>query len=118
MRGYDRRLKALHMIVPVCFRSLNPVGEVMKKSTLLFRQRKGNVIASAIAGGVILLFLAVVVFVMPEPTDFQRGVLRFFIATGGAMLATFFLGGVVLEGSLAERSTGSTLAPWCLYRPP
>jgi peptidoglycan hydrolase-like protein with peptidoglycan-binding domain len=79
----------------------------MAQNNLLFKDRKGNVIASAIAGGAILLFLAVVIFVMPEPTDFQRGVLRFFIAIAGALLATFFLGGVVLQGNLAGSKVGA-----------
>lgn len=79
----------------------------MAQNHLLFKERKGNVIASAIAGGAILLFLAVVIFVMPEPTDFQRGVLRFFIAIAAAMLATFFLGGVVLQGNLAGSKVGA-----------
>jgi len=79
----------------------------MAQNNLLFRDRKGDVIASAIAGGAILLFLAVIVFVMPEPTDFQRGILRFFIAIAAAMLATFFLGGVVLQGNLAGSKVGA-----------
>ena len=79
----------------------------MPQNNLLFKDRKGNVIAAAIAGGAILLFLAVIVFVIPEPTDFQRGVLRFFIAIGAAMLATFFLGGVVLQGNLAGSRVGA-----------
>ena len=79
----------------------------MPENNLLFKDRKGNVIASAITGGAILLFLAVIVFVMPEPTGFQRGVLRFFIAVAAAMLATFFLGGVVLQGSLAGSRVGA-----------
>ena len=79
----------------------------MAQNNFLFKDRKGNVIASAIAGGAILLFLAVVIFVMPEPTGFQRGVLRFFIAIAAAMLATFFLGGVVLQGNLAGSKVGA-----------
>ncbi|MFC5477774.1 peptidoglycan-binding protein [Massilia suwonensis] len=79
----------------------------MPENNILFKDRKGNLVASAIAGGAIMLFLAVIIFVMPEPTTFQRGVLRFFIAVGAAMLATFFLGGVVLQGNLAGSKVGA-----------
>lgn len=79
----------------------------MAQGNILFKDRKGNVAASAIAGGAILVFLAIVVFIMPEPTAFQRGVLRFFIAVGAAMLSTFFLGGVALQGSLAGSKVGA-----------
>jgi putative peptidoglycan binding protein/glycosyl hydrolase family 46 len=79
----------------------------MPEKYLLFKDRKGNVIASALTGGAILAFLAAAVFVMPEPSDFQRGVMRFFIAISAALLATFFLGGVVLQGNLAGSRVGA-----------
>jgi hypothetical protein len=79
----------------------------MPENNILFKDRKGNLVVSVIAGSAIMLFLAVIVFLMPEPTAFQRGVLRFFIAVGAAMLATFFLGGVVLQGNLAGSKVGA-----------
>jgi hypothetical protein len=74
---------------------------------LVFQHKAGNTLASAVAGGGILLFLMVIVFVLQEPNDFQRHVLRFFVSLCAALFAHFFLGGIVLQGSLAGSKIGA-----------
>ena len=75
---------------------------------LTLKNRAGNVLASAIVGGAILAFLGAVVFLLPDASATQRGLLRFFIAVGAALLATFFLGGVVLHGTIYGNSVGAS----------
>jgi hypothetical protein len=74
---------------------------------LAFRDRKGNVIASAVAGGILLIFLIVVTFLLPDATTFQRGVIRFCIALAAGFSATFFVGGVVLQGQIFGNQIGA-----------
>ena len=50
----------------------------MQGANLTVKDRSGNLIASAIVGATLLMFLAVVTFVLPRrPLSLKRGVLRF-----------------------------------------
>ena len=75
---------------------------------LTLKHRAGNVVASAVIGCIVLVFLAAVVFLLPDATVTQRGLLRFFVALSAGLLATFFLGGVVLHGSIHGNSVGAS----------
>ncbi len=55
-------------------------------------------IASWVFGGLILLFLMMVVFVPIEPTKFP--IVRYLMALSAAFFAIFFVGGVLLKGTL------------------
>jgi CheY-like chemotaxis protein len=59
---------------------------------------KSAPLASWIFGGLILLFLMAVVFVDIQPSKFP--VIRFLMALSAAFFAIFFVGGVLLEGTL------------------
>ncbi|HEV2803378.1 MAG TPA: peptidoglycan-binding protein [Chthoniobacterales bacterium] len=74
---------------------------------LMFKHKAGNTLASAIAGGGILVFLMIIIFVLQEPNGFQRQMLRFFVALCAALFAHFFIGGVVLQGSIAGSRIGA-----------
>lgn len=74
---------------------------------LVFKHKTGNTLASAIAGGGILVFLMIIIFVLQEPSGFQRQMLRFFVALCAALFAHFFVGGVVLQGSVAGSRIGA-----------
>jgi peptidoglycan hydrolase-like protein with peptidoglycan-binding domain len=79
-----------------------------------YQNKKGNIIASAIAGTLLLVFLAAIVFALPEPTDLQRSILRFFISLTAAFAATFLLGGVALHGRVAGMEVGAS-GGFCLF---
>ncbi len=55
--------------------------------------------ASWIFGSTLLLFLMVAFFMPPFSGD-QRAILRFFMALSSAFFALFFVGGVLLRGTL------------------
>lgn len=55
-------------------------------------------LASWIFGGLILIFLMIVVFVDIQPNKFP--IIRFLMALSSAFFAFFFVGGVLLEGTL------------------
>lgn len=60
--------------------------------------QKGSPAASWVFGSFLLLTLVTIFFVVPNPTDFQRGLARFFLALTSGLFAFFFVGGVVLSG--------------------
>jgi hypothetical protein len=71
--------------------------------------RRHAAAASWIFGSLILVFLIITVFALPNPTDSQRGIIRFLMALSAAFLAFFFVGGVLLKGTrpgLAISATG------------
>lgn len=57
-------------------------------------------IASWIFGGALLIFLFIVVFILPTPTQFQKDTIRFLMALAAAFFSLFFIGGVLLKGTL------------------
>jgi hypothetical protein len=65
---------------------------------VLKRFRDSASLASWIFGGLILLFLMSVVFVEIGPEKFP--IVRFLMALSAALLALFFVGGVLLQGTL------------------
>jgi peptidoglycan hydrolase-like protein with peptidoglycan-binding domain len=67
---------------------------------------KGNVVASWVFGSFLLVILLAIIFILPEPSDFQRSLIRFFMALGAAFLSFFFVGGVVLRGNVAGQAIG------------
>ena len=75
---------------------------------LLNTYQSGSPKASWIFGGCLLLFLITVVFALPSPTDFQEKIVRFLMALTGALFSLFFLGGVLLKGTLGGLITGAT----------
>lgn len=64
--------------------------------------------ASWIFGGLLLLFLIMVVFLVPNATGTQQGVIRFLMALTAALLAFFFVGGVLLHGTLRGLAISAT----------
>lgn len=67
-----------------------------------------NTIASWIFGGIVLAVIVAVVFVLPEPTQAQRVVIRFLMALAAAFLSYFFLGRVLLKGKLFGQAIGGS----------
>jgi hypothetical protein len=56
--------------------------------------------ASWIFGAVLLIFLIVIVFLIPNASDTQKGIIRFLMALAAALFAFFFVGGVLLRGTV------------------
>jgi hypothetical protein len=78
-----------------------------RAGTTRLANRSGNARASWILGIAILVLLAIVIFVLPEPTDSQRALIRFFMALAVGMLSYFFVGGVLLQGTVRNQQISS-----------
>ena len=65
-------------------------------------ERKGSAVVAAGTAGVVLVCIIAVLFLIPEINDSQRDLLRWLIAIGSGAFATFFLGGVALEGTVGN----------------
>jgi peptidoglycan hydrolase-like protein with peptidoglycan-binding domain len=61
----------------------------------------GSSAAAWILGSTLLLLLVAVIFVLPEPSLFQQGLVHFFIDLTGALLSYFFFGGFTFRGRVA-----------------
>lgn len=64
------------------------------------RDRRIKIIMSATLGTSLVIFLMAIVFLLPNPSDFQRSVIRLFMALGVMFLSYFAVGWVVLKGTL------------------
>lgn len=80
------------------------VGLVDKALTVY---QKGSQPASWVFGSIILLVLIVMFFLVPNPTEFQRGLARFFVALSAGFLAFFLVGGVLLSGGWGGITIGA-----------
>ena len=58
-------------------------------------------------GASLLIVLFVMFFFVPNPTAFQRGLARFFLALSAGFFAFFFVGGVVLSGGWRGLTIGA-----------
>jgi len=67
-----------------------------------------NTVASWIFGGAVLAVIVAVVFVLPEPTEAQRVLIRFLMALSAAFLSYFFLGRVLLKGKVFGQAIGGS----------
>src|SRR5262245_12071212 len=83
-------------------------GWMPRKSRDRIVERSGSAVASWVLGGILLAVLVAIVFIIPEPTEFQRGVTRFFMALTAGCFAYFFVGGVVLKGTVGGQRIGAT----------
>jgi hypothetical protein len=70
--------------------------------------RSGSATASWIFGGLLLAVLVFVLFCVPEPTPFQRYITQFIMGLLAGFFAYFFMGGVVLKGTLAGQVVGAS----------
>jgi hypothetical protein len=61
----------------------------------------GSSVAAWVLGSALLLLLTAVVFILPEPSPFQQGVVRFMLALTGALLSYFFCGGLTFRAHKA-----------------
>jgi len=69
--------------------------------------QKGSRSASWVFGLILLAVLILMFFFVPNPTDFQRGLARFFLALSAGFLAFFFVGGVILSGGWGGVTIGA-----------
>ena len=83
-----------------------PPPEAQEKAEPTFVHLKGSAIASWIFGSFLLLTLLAIIFLLPEPSDSQRSMIRFLMALGAAFLSFFFVGGVILNGTIAGQTIG------------
>ncbi|HEX6189212.1 MAG TPA: hypothetical protein VFZ40_14120 [Pyrinomonadaceae bacterium] len=74
----------------------SPAKEKLARKGRPFEESAG--IASWIFGGLILLFLMLIVFVDIDPIKFP--IVRFLMALSAGFFATFFVGGIILHGTL------------------
>jgi hypothetical protein len=87
-------------------KSARPSPEAPEKAEPTFVHAKGSAIASWIFGSFLLLILLAIIFLLPEPSDSQRSMIRFLMALGAAFLSFFFVGGVILNGTVAGQTIG------------
>ena len=74
----------------------SPAKEKLARKGGPFEESAG--VASWIFGGLILLFLMLIVFVDIDPIKFP--IVRFLMALSAGFFATFFVGGIILNGTL------------------
>lgn len=79
-----------------------------KSSQILQFYQSSSTAASWIFGSILLLFLILIVFLLPNPTSFQKDTIRFLMALTGALFSIFFVGGVLLKGSLGGLAVSAT----------
>lgn len=67
-----------------------------------FIERGGSALAAGLTAAVVLGCVIAAIFLIPDLTDSQRALFRFLIAIGAGAFATFFLGGVAMEGTVGS----------------
>jgi len=70
-------------------------GNMLKKSPS-FDRAKGSATAAWVLGCTLMLLLVAIVFICPEPSLFQQGVVRVLVALTGALLSYHFAGQLTL----------------------
>jgi hypothetical protein len=85
----------------------NANGDSSLVDRALHVYQQGSGIASWVFGSFLLLILAAIFLLVPSPTDFQRGLARFFLALTSRLFAFFFVGGVVLSGGWRSITIGA-----------
>jgi hypothetical protein len=81
---------------------------MLGKARAILANREGSATASWVFGGVLLVILVAILFLIPEPKGPQMGIIRFFMALAAGFLAYFFVGGVVLKGSVVGNKIAAT----------
>lgn len=76
----------------------DPHNKPQSASSTLHNYQATSPIASWIFGGLILAFLMIIVFAPVEPSKFP--IIRFLMALSAGFFAVFFVGGVLLRGTL------------------
>src|SRR5436853_5599043 len=76
----------------------DPNNNPQNSSPTLENYQATSPIASWVFGGLILVFLMVIVFARIEPDKFP--IIRFLMALSAAFFSLFFVGGVLLRGTL------------------
>ena len=71
------------------------------------RYQAGSSRASWIIGGGLLLVLIVATLLIRDPSEFQKGMIRFFMALSGAFLSFFLVGGIFMKGTLKGYLVGA-----------